>query len=73
MTPRISFEKLMDDIDYYFIMDEEDENFIEFGEILKYTDLNKLSKDLTKLISLDFDDVFVTSENESLNERKQLG
>jgi len=71
MTPQISFEKLTEDIDYYFMMDEEDKNFIEFGKILKYTDLNKLSKDLTKLISLDFDEVFTTSENESLNERKQ--
>jgi hypothetical protein len=58
MTPNESYKQLIDNIDYYYMMDEEDNNFLEFGEILKYSDVNKLSKDLSDLSSLDFNEVF---------------
>ncbi|MBN2776738.1 MAG: hypothetical protein JXR36_03805 [Bacteroidales bacterium] len=58
MTPNESYKQLIDDIDYYYMMDEENNNFLEFVEILKYSDANKLSKDLSDLSSLDFNEVF---------------
>jgi hypothetical protein len=58
MSPNESYKQLIGDIDYYYMMDEEDNDFVEFAKILKYLDVNKLSKDLSYLSSLDFDEVF---------------
>ena len=58
MSPIESYKKLIDDIDYYYMMDSEASDFIEFAKMLKYSDMNKLSDDLSDLSSLDFNDVF---------------
>lgn len=58
MSTNESYRQLIDDIDYYYMMDEEDNDFVEFAKILKYSDVNKLSKDLSDLSSLDFNEVF---------------
>lgn len=62
LSPNDSYNKLISDIEYYEnISYEDDENyddFIEFAKSLKYTDNNKLSKDLSKLSLLDFNEAF---------------
>jgi hypothetical protein len=58
MTPIDTYNKLVCDIEYYSYMDIEDEEFIEFGDSLNYSDLNLLKKDLNKLTLISFDECF---------------
>jgi len=58
MNPIDSYNKLVEDIEYYFYLDTDDKDFTEFGTILKYNDFNKLNKDLNKLTTISFDECF---------------
>lgn len=58
MKPIQSHKQLIDDIDYYYMMDEEDEELIEFAKLLKYSDTGKLIEDLSDILILNFNDVF---------------
>lgn len=58
MTPNESYNKLINDIDHYYMMDEKDSDFIKFSKSLKYSNSNKLLKDLFYLSTIDFNEVF---------------
>ena len=58
MTPNDSYNKIVEDIEYYYYMDVEDDEFIDFGKTLKYNDLDKLHKDLNTLTNISIDECF---------------
>ena len=58
MTPNDSYNKLINDIDYFYSLDEEDRHLTEFSEDMKYNNISKLSKDLFTLLSINFNQVF---------------
>lgn len=61
MTPNESYKQLIDDIDFYYMMDEEDVEFVEFAEMLDYSVVDNLSSDLSDLNTIEFNEVFYES------------
>jgi len=54
-----AYDKLIEDIEYFENMDEEDNEYVEFAKELKYSDLDKYHKDLRKLsTSIFFEDLY---------------
>jgi len=58
MTPNDSYNKIVEDIEYFCYMDIEEDEFIEFGKSMNYNDLDKLQTDLNKLTNISFDECF---------------
>lgn len=58
MTPNDAYDKIVEDIEYYYYLDEEEDDFIEFAKTLEYEDFNKFHKDLSELTNISFDECF---------------
>jgi hypothetical protein len=58
MLPNDAYDKIVEDIEYFYYMDEEDGDFIEFSKTLKYDNFNKLYGDLSELNNISFDECF---------------
>ena len=58
MTNNDALDKMIEDIEYFEYMDIDEKEYIEFAQDFKYDNIEDFHKDLRKISSLSFDEVY---------------